>query len=277
MRMWLILVAFVSSCGNENDGADVGGLDIGDDASETDDESGPTGDDDDASASDGMTDASATESATETADDSDSSDDDDSGPVGPMCDGKLWRATMDVDPTTLDDNGDSIQDWEFNAGAFPADQLMDGVWHAAPGAYVRTLPDDPLATRVIVQMRMRSTTASNRGALFWANLGQEDDSVTRLWLDLAMNAEGSQVALVGGYSAGDMPELLLEVPDLGAGFVDVVLDADPVTSTAIVTINGVDHGMLELPSYDGSNPQAAAVGALEASAEIDDVQFELCP
>jgi hypothetical protein len=35
--------------------------------------------------------------------------------------------------------------------------------------------------------------------------------------------------------------------------------------------------MLSLPSYAGSNPQAAAVGALEASAEIDSVSIERCP
>jgi hypothetical protein len=227
---------------------------------------------------DGTTDPTGQDDSTSSpGDEGTSAVDDDEGGGGPTCGGIVWRAEMDVDPTTLEENGDGLPDFEFNGGAFPQDGLADGIWAAAPDTYIRTVPDDPLANRVIVALSMRTTAVGERGALFWANLGQEDDSVTRLWMDVAKTAEGGQVALIGGYSAQDVPEVLLMVEDLGEGFIDVMFDADPDSGEVAVLVAGEDHGTLQLPSYNGSNPQAAAIGALEAAAEIDYVEVESCP
>lgn len=276
MAKWpYFLLTLVVGCGSDEGVGDSADVDVGDDAGTTD------GADDATSNDDSATEATVDPSTDGSSDPDTTGDDDssagDSGPVGPTCGGFVWRAEMDVDPTTLDDNGDSTSDWEFNGGAFPADGIVDGVWQAGPDSYIRTLPDDPLANRVIVTLSMRTVMATDRGALFWANLGQDDETVTRLWLDVALDETGNQIAVVGGYSDAMTPEMLLNVPDLGTDFIDVVFDADPVAGEVAVTIAGVDHGTLSLPSYAGSNPQAAAVGALEANAEIDSVSIERCP
>jgi hypothetical protein len=278
MARWPLLFACLLGCSLDSPSGGGGdGAGFSESTGEPDDPT--TGDPTmaDGNVDDGMTEATAEGPITTDASSEDEGSSDDGGPSGPTCGGVFWRAEMDVDPTTLDDNGDDLQDWEYNAGAFPADTIVDGVWQAAPGAYVRTLPDNPLATRVIINLRLRATSENPRGALFWANLGQEDDSVTRLWLEISLGAGGKQRALVGGYSTSDTPEVLLDVPDLGTDFINVVFDADPDTGEVDVLLGGVDRGTLQLPSYAGSNPQAAAIGTLDASAEIDTAIVEVCP
>ena len=98
-----------------------------------------------------------------------------------------------------------------------------------------------------------------------------------MWLELSLGEDDTQRALVGGYSSSETFEVLLDIPDLDSGFIDIVLDADPATGEAAVNIAGVDHGTIQLPSYQGSNPQAAAVGSLDATAEIDSAVVEVCP
>jgi hypothetical protein len=210
-----------------------------------------------------------------------SSSDDDASSTGdhggPGCGGIYWSAALDVDPTTLDDNTDGIADWSFGQRGFPVESLVAGAWQAEPEQWLRTAPDDDFATRVLATMRMRTIEIGTRGATFFVNMGQDDESLTRLWVNIALEDDGTQSLAVGGFvdEMDAMP--LLVVPGLGADFIEVALDADVATGTVAINIDGNDYAPIVLPSYEGSSPRVAGIGARAVVGEIDAVSVERCP
>jgi len=194
---------------------------------------------------------------------------------GPICGGLVWDAQMDVDPTTLENNGDGVPDWAFD-GPFPVETLVGGVWQAAPMSWLRTSPDDPFAGRVIVDVRLRSVAIGTRGATFAVNTGQDDDTVSFMFVNVRLFEGGTQTVTVGGRTDPMTAMQLVQAPALPADFVDVHLDADVVAGQVAVIIAGVDYGTHAMPSYVGTADPYAVVGASMFAAEIDAVTIERC-
>lgn len=196
---------------------------------------------------------------------------------GPNCGGKWWDAQMDADPTAQDLDGDGVNDWDLQGGDFPAGALMDGVWHVASNSTLRTQPDDAFAQRVVVALRMRNAQMGTRGATFGVNLGQDDDTVTPLWVSMRREADDTQVVTIGGRSDPDTNVPLLSVPGLPSEMIDVNLDVDVVAGEVAVVVDGVDQGVVMPPSFVDAPPARAIVGANSTPAEIDFVNVESCP
>ncbi|HEY5923874.1 MAG TPA: hypothetical protein VIV11_19480, partial [Kofleriaceae bacterium] len=59
-----------------------------------------------------------------------------------LCGGKVWFADFSGDPTTYNNNGDSVNDFRARNGTFPTSQLMSGEWRV-PSAGITPLDMQP--------------------------------------------------------------------------------------------------------------------------------------
>lgn len=206
-----------------------------------------------------------------------SSESTDGGMPGPVCGGKLWEAQMDVDPTTLDINGDDVPDWEFSDGAFPVGTLMGGVWLVPTETSIRTRPDEAFATRTIVAFRGRALEQGGRALSTSIALTPSEGAVMRLMVTLSLETNGTQSATIEA-AVDEMSGMqLAQVPDLLADPVEITLDLDPAAAQAGITVAGTDIGDYFLPTYAGESPSAVVIGARTLAAEVDRVLVESCP
>jgi hypothetical protein len=195
---------------------------------------------------------------------------------GPACGGLVWTAAMDADPTALDGNADAIPDWSFE-GTFPTEALVGGVWQAAAGTSLATSPDDTFAGRTVIDVRLRTVEVGVRGAAFLVYLGQDDETVSPLWVNIRLEPDTTQSATVGGRTAPTTNQQLASLDGMSSDFVEVHLDADVVAGQVAITVAGQDLGTHALPSFTGTEPHHAEVGAQLFAAEIDFVTVERCP
>ena len=113
-------------------------------------------------------------------------------------------------------------------------------------------------------------------ATFAVNTGQDDETVSFLFVNVRLFEGGTQTVTVGGRIDPTTPMQLVQVPALPADFVDVHLDADVVAGEVEVVIAGVAYGTHAMPSYVGTAEPYAVVGANMFAAEIDAVTIERC-
>jgi hypothetical protein len=257
--------------------ADDVGDDVNDDAASIGDTTGMTSVSGSTSATDPTGTSGPSEESSSAAATTTIGDDTSAGTSGgPVCGGLVWAAQMDVDPTTLDDNGDGGPDWSFDGGAFPMGALVGGVWQAGPSTRLVTEPEDTFAGRVIIDLTMRTVETGLRGATFGINTGLDDASVAGVLVNVGLDANGLQTVTIGGRVSAEMATPLVTVPDLDAELVDIHLDVDVDASQVAVVVEAVDYGAFALPTYDGVEPPHAQVGAGNLAAEIDSITIERC-
>jgi hypothetical protein len=170
---------------------------------------------------------------------------DQTGGTGPSCESNLvWEADFSRDPTTVNDNGDGVRDWNVRGGgAFPVAELMGGVWTNA-SEVLDTNPTNTFVSRTLLHVRVQSTVvpSSGNGAYVWINV--DNVSVGRfaaIYVTVIKEAAGGQkvelfhkptnVAVSLGSWSG-LPDQML----------DIKLDVDVSSRQVSIWIEGVLRG-----------------------------------
>lgn len=188
------------------------------------------------------------------------------------CNGRVWLADFDTDPT-------ATGDWAIRDGTpFPTAQLANGVWHIpAPGKPLDTQPLQAFTTRTLVHVRMRATAATaGHGAVFWINVGYRttDDTFAPLFVAANLSASMQDVTV---WTKVNSVETLLPFSESvpATDFADITLDIDPASLTAVV--NGTTTVQLvRQPTGPVAHDGWATGVAFAAASELDLIRVEVC-
>jgi hypothetical protein len=159
--------------------------------------------------------------------------------VGPSCPTQfVWETDFSVDPTTLNDNGDGVKDWNIRGGgAFPVTQLMGGVWTNA-GGVLDTNPTNLFASRTLLHVRVQQTAIAGNGAYVWINI--DNVSIGRfaaIYVTVTKQAVGQKVEL--WHKPTNLPVSLGAWTGLPDKLLDIKLDVDPATKQVSIWIEDV--------------------------------------
>lgn len=155
---------------------------------------------------------------------------------------RYWHLDFDADPTAVDANGDGQGDWvTANGQPFDTGDLNDGVWcptSTAPA--LESHPDCAFNEPTTVDVRFRATGVGT-AATVWVNADHGGGKCATIVATL-MKQPGSQTLVVSNMTALDNPALLVNVPDLPSGTVELRLLIDPDANTVNVRVNGSSAG-----------------------------------
>jgi len=191
------------------------------------------------------------------------------------------RAVFSIDPTSLNLNGDAVPDWALRTlAAFPTSELTAGVWSTpSAGVALHTQPKQPFTTRVRVHVRMRGlTTSGGRGAVFWINVGYDGTGTfAPLYVDAKLQGDGTQTLHLLRKTAAGVEDEFRTITGLGAGFVEIELDIDPITLGVSYVAAGTSGTTTLNRQTSGATDQWASVVAYSGAAAFDEVRVEVCP
>jgi hypothetical protein len=205
---------------------------------------------------------------------------------GSACGGAVWHADFSVDPTTIDLNGDGIDDFAVRGSDVLPGTLGGGMWTVPAGSLpLDTQPKQPFTTRVVLDVTMQSTShpSSGHGTVAWINTAYGATTFAPLFLDLQRdsNSSQSQSLTVYGKMGGSAAETKLDGLSFGDdAFHHFHVDIDPSALSYHLVIDGTtDRGAL--PYYaialGGNTDQWATVVAYGGDSVFDDFQIEVCP
>jgi len=196
------------------------------------------------------------------------------------CSGLVWELDFNADPTQLDVNGDTIDDWTLrNSSPFPVGELADGVWSAQTHEPLDTRPLEDFDVRTRVTLQMRSVEAgSDRGATFWINCDYENDEFAPIFVFLNLDENGTQDLRLYGKTANPDNVLLTEVLDLPDEFIDIELDIRPQTNEVSLVVEGNNQGTFTYPTFGPVvEDRFATLFAWETDAEFRYARIDQCP
>ena len=208
------------------------------------------------------------------------------GPTSGLCGGKIWEADFSTDPTLQDLNHDNVDDFAIRDGSPLPGVLAGGVWTlAGPAEPLDTRPLQNFTTRVIAQVRMRSTSVpTTHGAIMWLNVNYNGMTYTPVFIDAAMQvATGAgtitQTATVFTKATDGSEVAGTSAADLDLEMHDYTLDIDSAGARAHFTVDGIDLGMQVLTPdpLGGNDDRFATVQAYGGAAEFDEFRLEVCP
>jgi hypothetical protein len=205
---------------------------------------------------------------------------------GSACGGAVWHADFSVDPTTIDLNGDGIDDFALRAGGALPGSLSNGTWIVPAGSSpLDTQPKQPFTTRVVVDVTMQSVTrGSDHGAVCWINTGYTATMFEPLFLDLQRDSDSSnsQTLTVFGKQGSDAVEAQIDAFSVGDDNLHHFhVDIDPSALTYHLTMDGSTQDRGSKSYYaiplNGSTDQWATVVAYDGDSVFDDFQVKVCP
>lgn len=186
----------------------------------------------------------------------------------------MWETDFKSDPT-LDHNGDGHPDWEVRGGGvFNTGSLVDGVWDA--DAKLDTYPDNDLVTLTTAEVRLRSTSVGDAGAVFRINADWNGSLCASLVARVQLQADDTQVALISHMLDSMSETKLVMVSGLPDDFVTIRLLIDPILDTVNVKVAGEDRGTYTYATIvPAENLHSSTIYADGGSAEFDYVSIRV--
>jgi hypothetical protein len=186
----------------------------------------------------------------------------------------VWELDFNVDPTTLNMNGDAVSDWNIRGGGSidPGD-LVNGIWYVdgASSLELDTVADNSFTELITIDLRYRCTEISGSGVYFQINADYIGGDFMPIVVTLDKLSDGTQTATgtVGGTD-------VVTLSGLGADFVDVRLLIDPDLNTVNIKINEVNKGTFAYTPYPPTTePQRATLYEWGSDAEWDYVRIRV--
>ena len=193
---------------------------------------------------------------------------------------RAWVADFSSDPTTQNLNGDPELDWHIREGGALPGLLADGIWSIAtttPAAMISldTQPKVDFNRRTRAIARLRATSAGTRGVMVWLDVDYTPMTFMPLYLELQLDG-ADQVATLHGKD--ELVELTFATfTGLGTGFVDVMLDVDPMNDRVDVRVGDQtsSHVYTPIPRMMNDDRFATLV-AYGSDGEFDEAKIEVC-
>jgi hypothetical protein len=205
---------------------------------------------------------------------------------GSACSGAVWHADFSVDPTTIDLNGDGIDDFAVRGGGSLPGTIGSGVWTVpANSSALDSQPKQPFTTRVVLDVTMQSVTrGTTHGTVAWINTGYTATTFAPLFLDLQRDSDSSnsQTLTVFGKQGSDADESQIDAFSVGDDNLHHFhVDIEPTALTYHLTMDGSAQDRGSKTYYavplNGNSDQWATVVAYGGDSVFDDFQVEVCP
>jgi len=205
---------------------------------------------------------------------------------GSACGGAVWHADFSVDPTTIDLNGDGIDDFAVRGGGPLPGSLGSGLWTVpANSAALDTQPKQPFTTRVVIDVTMQDVTrgSGDHSTVCWINTAYTSTAFAPLFIDARRDSDEatSQTISIYGKMGSNAVESSIDAFSFGDNNLHHYhLDIDPSALTYDLVVDGsMDRGSKAYYSIalNGNDDQWATVQALGGDSVFDDFQVEVCP
>jgi hypothetical protein len=197
-----------------------------------------------------------------------------------------WEWRCDSDPTTLDFNGDGINDWIIrNGNPFDTTGLTGaGTWHATHkfDECVDNRPRNDYNTPTHVDLRWRSYAAGDWQATFWINAdysptcsaGTPGYTFAPIYAHLELMPDNTQTMTLYNVYTSWVDQVLAQYQGLPNDFIDVHMDFDPGADTVSVSIGGVPQGTYPYGVFGPQNSDNFCT-VLGENGEFDYVRIEV--
>ncbi|HEY5945628.1 MAG TPA: hypothetical protein VIV40_09050 [Kofleriaceae bacterium] len=191
-----------------------------------------------------------------------------------------WTADFSIDPTTLNLNGDPEPDWRIREGGTFPGQLADGVWSVArtDAVSLDTQPKTDFNRPMRATARMRNTSsAGTRGVILSLNVDYTPMTFMPLLLEVRLDAD-EQHQTVTLFSKGPTVEMpIVTFPNLGTGFVDALVDIDPMQNTVTVQVGSESSTHVYTPIPRNMNDDRfATLFDYGSDGQFDEARIEVC-
>lgn len=214
-------------------------------------------------------------------------DDADTPPLVTCASPKVWHADFSSDPTTRDDNGDSILDWDIRGGAaFNSFELSNGQWTTTGGDALDSQPKQNFATPVRITGVVHDTDpGTSTGALFWVNAGYGTGTFMPVFAAIHRDSNGTQTVSLNTCVSTPCPVgqdtyvVLARKAGFPDDFVRVVFEVDPVAGLAqlLSPFRSPVVKPNRLPVTNDDRWATATSLGNGTAAIFDDLLVEVCP
>ena len=187
----------------------------------------------------------------------------------------VWEWDCSTDPTALDLNGDSINDWVVRGGGpFNADQLSGGYWLG--GQTVDTRPMNYFDYDTFVDLNWKATKVGDWNATFWINMGGPGTlALAPVYAQLSNDGVSQTLTVYNVWKSWEA-QVLVTVTELPNDFVNTQLNFDADNAMLNVVIDGVDYGTYEYTLWGPPNADRFAT-ILGGGMELDSIRIETVP
>lgn len=176
---------------------------------------------------------------------------------------------FDVDPTTMDLDGNGETEWEHSEEPFPASSITNGIWTC--DGTLTFAPDDLSSfSSISVTARMRSNDTLGP-AIYGPHTINESDELLPIITQLRSDGLTGQELVI--YNDAEMTAEFLVIPDLPAGLVDIKLTVIPGEDYLSVEVNHEEKVavLLDRTSDPGSVEEEIRIGSSGGVAEFGSI------
>lgn len=205
---------------------------------------------------------------------------------GSACGGAVWYADFSVDPTTIDLNGDGIDDFAVRGGGPLPGVLGGGMWTVpAASSPLDTQPKQPFTTRVVIDVTMQDLTRGSgaHSTVCWINTAYTSTTFAPLFVDVRRDSDEStsQTISIYGKMGSNAVESSIDAFSFGDNNVHQYhLDIDPSALTYDLVVDGtMDRGSKTYYAIPlaGNDDQWATLDATGGNSVFEDFRVEVCP
>lgn len=201
----------------------------------------------------------------------------------------VWEWECDVDPTTIDWNGDGTLDWIIrNGNPFDTSGLTpQGTWHATHqfAECVDNRPRNDYNTPTTVDLTWRSYGEGTWQATFWINVDYYPTcdptqgvgsgyTFAPVYAHLELMPDQTQTLTLYNVFRDWEAQVLAQYTGLPDRMIDTRLYFDTVADTVTVDIDGVTQGTYSYGVFDKQNADNFCT-VLGANGEFDYVRIEV--
>lgn len=174
------------------------------------------------------------------------------------------------DPTTLDSNGDTINDWVVRGGGTYTGSSISGVWQG--GQTLDTRPLFNFDTDFHVNMRWRSESPNDWDAAFWVNIDRMPTGFSPVYMFLKDVGSSQTLEVYGKAGASGGGTLLATYAGLADDFIVTKFAFTPASNQLIVTIDGSEKAPINylIGTSDNSDNFATIFGG---AMRLDYINF----
>jgi hypothetical protein len=176
---------------------------------------------------------------------------------------------FDVDPTTMDLDGNGETEWEHSAEPFPASSITNGIWTC--DGTLTFAPDDLSSfSSISVTARMRSNDTLGP-TIYGPHTINESDELLPIITQLRSDGLTGQELVI--YNDAEMTTEFLVIPDLPAGLVDIKLTVIPGEDYLSVEVNHVEKAavLLDRIPNPGTVEEEIRIGSSGGVAEFGSI------
>ena len=180
----------------------------------------------------------------------------------------FWETDFLGDPTTMDINGDGVDDWQSGNTTTLLGQLLGGLWK--PTTSIAAQPLSNFSRLTTVDLWVRATAWGGAGPGLRLDADRDASLTATLRVEPSLQADGSQTLRLYHHTSNLTRVLLAEVNGLTPGLLKVRLVVDPQRDTVSLWEHGAFYGTYRYTRYTRTS---GIVGAScyegEAEGSID--------